>query len=49
MFLESLAFEADVEISQIFRIEKGVINPTLTSLSAIAKALNIPLKDLTDF
>ncbi len=47
--LESLAFDADMEISQIHRIEKGIINPTLSTLNAIAKALNIPLKDLLDF
>jgi transcriptional regulator with XRE-family HTH domain len=47
--LESLAFEADIEISQIFRMEKGLINPTLSSLNAIAKALNIGLNELMEF
>ena len=47
--LEALAFEAEVEISQVFRIEKGIINPTLSTLSAFAKALGLSLKELLDF
>jgi transcriptional regulator with XRE-family HTH domain len=47
--LESLAFEAEMEISQIYRIEKGHINPTLSTLHALAKALNINLMDLMNF
>lgn len=47
--LENLAFEAEMEISQIYRIEKGIVNPTLSTLSALATALNISLKDLMDF
>jgi transcriptional regulator with XRE-family HTH domain len=47
--LEGLAFEAEMEISQVYRIEKGIINPTLTTLSALSKALGITLKDLLDF
>jgi transcriptional regulator with XRE-family HTH domain len=47
--LENLAFEADIEISQVFRMEKGLINPTLSSLNAIAKALNISLNKLMEF
>ncbi|MEN9549751.1 MAG: hypothetical protein RIR12_2342 [Bacteroidota bacterium] len=46
MTLQSLAFEAEMEISQVHRIEKGVINPTLTTLNALAKAFNITLDDL---
>ena len=47
--LEKLAFEADVEISQIHRIEKGKINPTLSTLNLLAQALEIPLRDLLTF
>jgi transcriptional regulator with XRE-family HTH domain len=47
--LEGLAFEADMEISQIYRIEKGIINPTLSTLFALSKALGVTLKDLMDF
>jgi transcriptional regulator with XRE-family HTH domain len=44
-----LAYKADVEISQIFRIEKGKINPTLSTLKNIANALDISLQELLNF
>ena len=47
--LKALAFEAEVELSQIYRIEHGKINPTLTTLKALAKALGIPVMELMDF
>jgi transcriptional regulator with XRE-family HTH domain len=47
--LENLAYEAEMELSQVYRIEKGIINPTLSTLSALAKALNMSLKELLDF
>jgi transcriptional regulator with XRE-family HTH domain len=47
--MEELSYEVDVDLSQIYRIEKGMINPTLSTLHAIAKALNITLKDLFDY
>lgn len=44
--LEQLAFEADIELSQVHRVEKGKINPTLTTLIALAKGLSITLAEL---
>jgi transcriptional regulator with XRE-family HTH domain len=44
--LEQLAFEADIELSQVHRVEKGKINPTLTTLIAIAKGLGVKLSEL---
>jgi transcriptional regulator with XRE-family HTH domain len=44
--LEQLAFEADIELSQVHRAEKGKINPTLTTLIALAKGLNISISEL---
>ena len=44
--LEQLAFEADIELSQVHRVEKGKINPTLTTLIALAKGLDITLAEL---
>ena len=44
--LEQLAFEADIELSQVHRVEKGKINPTLTTLMALAKGLDITLAEL---
>jgi transcriptional regulator with XRE-family HTH domain len=43
---QELAFEADIELSQVHRVEKGKINPTLTTLMALAKGLGIPLSEL---
>ena len=47
--LETLAYESEMEISQIYRIEKGKINPTLSTLNSLAAALKIPLCDLLTF
>ena len=44
--LVQLAFEADIELSQVHRVEKGKINPTLTTLIALAKGLGINLSEL---
>lgn len=44
--LEQLAFEADIELSQVHRVEKGKVNPTLTTLMALAKGLGVPLSEL---
>ncbi|MFZ1528624.1 MAG: helix-turn-helix transcriptional regulator [Ferruginibacter sp.] len=47
--MEQLSFMADVELSQIYRIEKGKINPTLTTLKTIADALEISYGELFSF
>lgn len=46
---EELAFSADIPISQIGRIERGEINVTVSTLYAIAKALNTHPKNLLNF
>ena len=46
--LEQLAFAADMELSQVHRIEKGKINPTYTTLLALASGLEISLTELID-
>ncbi len=43
---EELANELDVEISQISRIERGVINTSITNAHNIANALKIPVSAL---
>lgn len=45
---EELAYEADVPLSQIGRIERGENNPTISTLHVIAKALDVDLKTLVD-
>jgi transcriptional regulator with XRE-family HTH domain len=44
--LEELANEADIELSQVHRIEKGKINPKYTTLKILADALNMSLSDV---
>ncbi len=46
---EILANEVGVEISQISRIERGLLNTSISLANAISKALDIPIKDLFDF
>jgi transcriptional regulator with XRE-family HTH domain len=48
MTLEQVAFAADVEISQIYRIEKGKINPTLTTLIVLSNVLRISIGELVN-
>jgi transcriptional regulator with XRE-family HTH domain len=49
MTLQALAFEVETEISQIHRIEKGEINPTLSTLNALSRALQLSLPELLSF
>jgi len=46
---EKLAFSIGVEISQISRIERGILNTSISTAEAIAKALDIPVKELFEF
>lgn len=46
---EVLANDADIPINQIGRIERAEIGTSLTTIYKIAKALEIPVKDLFDF
>lgn len=45
---EELSHEADIPLSQIGRIERGEVNPTISTLFVIATALNTDLKNLVD-
>ena len=44
--MQQLANQAEIELSQIYRIEAGKINPKLTTLLKIAKGLNVLPADL---
>jgi predicted transcriptional regulator len=46
---ERLAFSADLELSQISRIERGVINTSISQVFQIAKALGVHPNGLFDF
>lgn len=45
---EQLSFEANIELSQINRIELGKINTSLSHLKIIADALQVHPKELLD-
>ncbi|MCK9403298.1 MAG: helix-turn-helix domain-containing protein [Chitinophagaceae bacterium] len=47
--LRKLADNADVDFSQIHRIEKGVTNPSLTMLLALSEGLGVPVEELIQF
>lgn len=49
MTQEQLAFDADVPISQVGRIERGEVNTTIITVFKLAKALKIHPKTLLDF
>lgn len=46
---DQLAFEAGISLSQVARIETSRINPTLSTVFAIARAMDIPLQSMFDF
>lgn len=48
MTMEELANTCDMEKSQVYRIEKGKINATLTTLNALAEGLEVPLNSLLE-
>ena len=45
---QALADYSDIPKIQIGRIERGEINPTLSTISAIAKALDIKMVDMLE-
>ena len=47
---ETLSYLTEsVSLNTISFIERGLVNPTLTNLIEIAKALNVSIKELIDF
>lgn len=44
-----LAFEADIEYSQIAKIERGVTNTTISTAYRLSNALSIPVHELFRF
>jgi transcriptional regulator with XRE-family HTH domain len=49
MSQSQLAFEANIEISQISRIELGKINTTIANAKHLSKILEVPVTSLFDF
>ncbi|MFN0013500.1 MAG: helix-turn-helix domain-containing protein [Saprospiraceae bacterium] len=46
---EDLAWKADSELSQISRMERGIVNAGLSQVFKIAEALEVHPKELFDF
>ena len=46
---EKLAYKADLSLSQIGRIERGEINPTICTIKVIAEALEVKITIMYDF
>jgi transcriptional regulator with XRE-family HTH domain len=46
---EELGWKADLELSQISRIERGIINTSLSQILAIAQALEVHHSVLFEF
>ncbi|PCH92853.1 MAG: transcriptional regulator [Bacteroidetes bacterium] len=46
---EELAYRADLQLSQIGRIERGTQNTSISMTYTIAKALDIHVKELFEF
>lgn len=44
-----LAIDCECDVSVISRIERGVVNTSLSNLKLIANALDIDIRDLFDF
>ena len=46
MSQDDLAYATDMEKSQIYRIEKGKVNATISTLEALAKGLETSISEL---
>ena len=49
MTQEDLAFEAELDLTQVGRIERGVTNTSVSLAHKIAKALKAEVKELFNF
>ena len=47
--MRKLALQADMEYSQLSKIERGVINTTISTVYSLYEALDIPMKEFFDF
>lgn len=46
---EELAYESEITLSQIARIETVKTNPTVSTMFRLARTLNVSVSDLFDF
>lgn len=47
--MRELASNLDLEYNQLYRIEKGIINTSVSMAAAIAEGLGVSMRDLFDF
>lgn len=47
--MREFALQADIEYSQLSRIELGTTNTTIVTAYSLAEALGVPVKELFDF
>jgi transcriptional regulator with XRE-family HTH domain len=47
--MRAFALDMGVEHSQLSKIERGINNPTISTVLAISETLKIPMKELFDF
>lgn len=47
--MRKLAAMAEIEYSQLSKIERGVINTTISTVQALSETLDIPTKEFFDF
>ncbi|MBS1640675.1 MAG: helix-turn-helix transcriptional regulator [Bacteroidetes bacterium] len=43
---EQLAYDAEIELSQVHRLEAGKTNATISTITSVAKALNMTISEL---
>ncbi len=48
MSMKELADNCNIDKSTVYRIEKGLMNPTILMLKALCEVLDIDLKDFLD-
>lgn len=46
---KDLAFDANIEVSQISRLENGINNPTLSTILLLAEVMEIPASRLFEY
>ena len=47
--MRQFAVEADIEYSQLSKIDRGVINTTISTVLVLAKALDVEVSELFKF
>lgn len=47
--MREFAIQADIEYSQLSKIERGVTNPTISTIIYLAEALGVSHQELFDF